>query len=32
LYADETGPVNWETAKSYVEQVLSEYAKEFDIN
>jgi 7-cyano-7-deazaguanine synthase len=28
LYADETGPVNWETAKSYVEQVLSEYAKE----
>ena len=32
LYADETGPVNWEIAKSYVEQVLSEYAKEFDIN
>jgi len=31
-YADETGPVNWETAKSYVEQVLSEYAKEFNIN
>jgi len=28
LYADETGPVNWETAKSYVEQVLSEYTKE----
>ena len=27
-YADETGPVTWETAKSYVEQVLSEYAKE----
>jgi 7-cyano-7-deazaguanine synthase len=24
-YADETGPVNWETAKSYVEQVLSSY-------
>jgi len=32
LYADETGPVNWEIAKSYVEQVLSEYAKEFNIN
>ena len=32
LYADETGPVNWETAKSYVEQVLNEYAKEFNIN
>ena len=27
-YADETGPVGWETAKIYVEQVLSEYAKE----
>jgi len=27
-YADETGPVDWETAKIYVEQVLSEYAKE----
>ena len=27
-YADETGPVNWETAKIYVEQVLSEYVKE----
>jgi 7-cyano-7-deazaguanine synthase len=27
-YADETGPVTWEVAKSYVEQVLSEYAKE----
>jgi 7-cyano-7-deazaguanine synthase len=25
LYADETGPVNWETAKYYVEQVLSSY-------
>ena len=28
LYADETGPVAWETAKIYVEQVLSEYEKE----
>jgi 7-cyano-7-deazaguanine synthase len=28
-YADlETGPVSWETARIYVEQVLSEYAKE----
>ena len=27
-YADETGPVSWETAKIYVEQVISEYAKE----
>ena len=27
-YADETGPVSYETAKIYVEQVLSEYAKE----
>jgi 7-cyano-7-deazaguanine synthase len=27
-YADETGPVEWETAKIYVEQVLSEYVKE----
>ena len=27
-YADETGPVKWEEAKSYVEQVLTEYAKE----
>ena len=27
-YADETGPVSWETAKTYVEQVLSEYEKE----
>ena len=27
-YADETGPVKWETAKTYVEQVLSEYEKE----
>jgi 7-cyano-7-deazaguanine synthase len=27
-YADETGPVTWETARIYVEQVLSEYAKE----
>jgi len=27
-YADETGPVTWETAKIYVEQVLSEYEKE----
>ena len=25
-YADETGPVSWETAKSAVEQVLAEYA------
>jgi 7-cyano-7-deazaguanine synthase len=28
LYADETGPVTWETARTYVEQVLSEYEKE----
>jgi 7-cyano-7-deazaguanine synthase len=27
-YADETGPVSWETARIYVEQVISEYAKE----
>lgn len=27
-YADETGSVTWETARIYVEQVLSEYAKE----
>jgi len=27
-YADETGPVTWETARTYVEQVLSEYEKE----
>jgi len=27
-YEDETGPVKWETAKIYVEQVLSEYEKE----
>ena len=27
-YADETGPVDWETARVYVEQVLSEHAKE----
>ena len=27
-YADETGPVKWEIAKTYVEQVLSEYEKE----
>jgi len=27
-YEDETGPVDWETARIYVEQVLSEYAKE----
>jgi len=27
-YADETGPVSYETAKIYVEQVLSEYVKE----
>ena len=27
-YADETGPVEWETARIYVEQVLSEYEKE----
>mgnify|MGYP003645997292 FL=1 len=27
-YADETGPVDYETAKIYVEQVLSEYEKE----
>ena len=25
-YADETGPVSWETAKSAVEQVLAKYA------
>ena len=30
LYADETGPVTWETAKIYVEQVLSEYVKELN--
>jgi len=27
-YEDETGPVDWETARIYVEQVLSEHAKE----
>jgi 7-cyano-7-deazaguanine synthase len=27
-YADETGPVNYEVARIYVEQVLSEYEKE----
>tara|TARA_Y100000385_G_C13094134_1_gene640253 strand:- start:101 stop:964 length:864 start_codon:yes stop_codon:yes gene_type:complete len=27
-YADETGPVSWETAKIYVEQVISEHIKE----
>ena len=27
-YADETGPVDYETARIYVEQVLSEYVKE----
>ena len=27
-YADKSGPVSWETARIYVEQVLSEYAKE----
>ena len=27
-YADETGPVDYETARIYVEQVLSEYEKE----
>ena len=27
-YADETGPVKWETARIYVEQILSEYEKE----
>jgi 7-cyano-7-deazaguanine synthase len=27
-YADENGPVTWETARIYVEQVLSEYEKE----
>jgi 7-cyano-7-deazaguanine synthase len=27
-YADETGPVTWETARIYVEQVLSEHEKE----
>jgi 7-cyano-7-deazaguanine synthase len=26
-YADETGPVNWETAKAHVEKVLNEYGK-----
>jgi 7-cyano-7-deazaguanine synthase len=26
-YADETGPVTWEVAKSHVEQVLAEHAK-----
>jgi 7-cyano-7-deazaguanine synthase len=28
LYADEEGPVSWETARIYVEQVISEYEKE----
>jgi 7-cyano-7-deazaguanine synthase len=27
-YANETGPVKWEVAKEYVEQVLSKYAEE----
>jgi 7-cyano-7-deazaguanine synthase len=27
-YADEEGPVSWETARIYVEQVISEYEKE----
>jgi 7-cyano-7-deazaguanine synthase len=27
-YADETGPVTWETARIYVEQVISEHEKE----
>ena len=27
-YADETGPVSYETARIYVEQVLSEHVKE----
>jgi len=27
-YADETGPVSWETARIYVEQIISEYEKE----
>jgi 7-cyano-7-deazaguanine synthase len=27
-YADETGPVDYETARIYVEQILSEYEKE----
>ena len=27
-YADENGPTDWETARIYVEQVLSEHAKE----
>jgi len=27
-YADESGPVSWETVRIYVEQVISEYAKE----
>jgi 7-cyano-7-deazaguanine synthase len=27
-YADETGPVSWETARIYVEQVISEHEKE----
>ena len=27
-YADETGPVSWETARIYVEQVISEHIKE----
>ena len=31
-YADETGPVSYETAKIYVEQVLSEYVKEQLVN
>jgi 7-cyano-7-deazaguanine synthase len=26
-YADETGPVSWETAKAHVEKVLNEYGK-----
>lgn len=26
-YADETGPVSWETAKAYVEKVLAEHSK-----
>jgi 7-cyano-7-deazaguanine synthase len=26
-YADETGPVSWETARTHVEQILSEYQK-----
>jgi len=27
-YADETGPVSWETAKSHVEKVLAEYSNQ----